>query len=672
MNSLINCLLRTSLERGQRRLPEPPESKIKFIIFSPLSLLQELFSTLANLSFHLLGGFLIFCTDRDVSFQLRFCAGRSHHDGAVIFQQELEHIGLGQTTQTGSVVQQLHDLLATKLLDVSPERLHNVLHLGKTSAAVELVAVQGVQAVAIGLVQFIQLVQQADALGGIVAEHLADHVGTIHAVLVADVGAGQITIAFLKAEHIAICLAMLFQLANLLADKLEAGQHIDGTQAVMSSNLLAHIHGDDRLDHNRVGRHLAVLYTLAANVVQQQHTGLVAGQQLILACLVLDSDAHTVTVGVGCQQQVGIALLGILHAQCHSFLDLRVRVRAGQEVAIRLLLLLDHRDVAVAHLLQGASHRLQTGAIQRAVHDGHILINLFTKQNRLTLDLFHEGGVDLIRDVLDAAVCHACFKITGLDVCKDIQFFNLRQNFRSSLSGDLAAVRTVDLIAVILARVVRSRHHDTCGGVQITGRKRHGRNRHQDRPDIDLNTIGCEHARCHLCKHIALDAAVIADGHRRLCEVLFQIISQTLRSFRYGVDVHPIGACANYATQTTGAKSKITIKSILNFCIIHRFQFSGNICIRSCIHQPSLVFFFNIHNSFTPLKVSLYLCTHPYGWYFFFPMLLTRLSVFLCCRIQLPQQSCFLLHTTSIEYTRLYSSIAEVLLYIIEPRIPLQ
>ena len=51
----------------------------------------------------------------------------------------------------------------------------------------------------------------------------------------------------------------------------------------------------------------------------------------------------------------------------------------------------------------------------------------------------------------------------------------------------------------------------------------------------------------------------------------------------------------------------------------------------------------------------------------------TRLSVFLCCRIQLPQQSyfaCFLLHKTSVEYTRLYFSIAKVLLYIIEPRIP--
>ena len=51
----------------------------------------------------------------------------------------------------------------------------------------------------------------------------------------------------------------------------------------------------------------------------------------------------------------------------------------------------------------------------------------------------------------------------------------------------------------------------------------------------------------------------------------------------------------------------------------------------------------------------------------------TRLSVFLCCRIQLPRQSycpCFLLHKISVKYTRLYFSIVEVLLYIIEPCIP--
>lgn len=53
-------------------------------------------------------------------------------------------------------------------------------------------------------------------------------------------------------------------------------------------------------------------------------------------------------------------------------------------------------------------------------------------------------------------------------------------------------------------------------------------------------------------------------------------------------------------------------------------------------------------------------------------MVRIRLSVFLYCRIQLPQQSyfpCFLLYKTSVEYTRFYFSIAEVLIYTVEPRI---
>ena len=41
-----------------------------------------------------------------------------------------------------------------------------------------------------------------------------------------------------------------------------------------------------------------------------------------------------------------------------------------------LLLLLDHRDVGVAHLLQGAGHRLQAGTVQRAIHNSHVLVDL--------------------------------------------------------------------------------------------------------------------------------------------------------------------------------------------------------------------------------------------------------------------------------------------------------
>lgn len=40
-------------------------------------------------------------------------------------------------------------------------------------------------------------------------------------------------------------------------------------------------------------------------------------------------------------------------------------------------------------------------------------------------------------------------------------------------------MRCIDLITVVLAGVVRSRDHDTRRSVQIAGRKRHSRHRHE-------------------------------------------------------------------------------------------------------------------------------------------------------------------------------------------------
>lgn len=66
------------------------------------------------------------------------------------------------------------------------ELLHDFLHLGKTGVTIKLVAVQGVQGIAIVLVKFVQLVQKADALGDIVAEHFADQASTVDAILIPD------------------------------------------------------------------------------------------------------------------------------------------------------------------------------------------------------------------------------------------------------------------------------------------------------------------------------------------------------------------------------------------------------------------------------------------------------------------------------------------------------
>ena len=131
--------------------------------------------------------------------------------------------------------------------------------------------------------------------------------------------------------------------------------------------------------------------------------------------------------------------------------------------------------------------------------------------------------------------------------------------------------------------------------MQIAGRKGHGRNRHQDRPDVDLDAIGGKHPSGDFCKHIALDAAVVTDGYRRLGIVLLQIVRQTLRSLCHGIDVHPVGACADDAAQTARAKGEVTIECVLDFCIIQRLQFCHYIGIGGGICQPAFVFLFNIH-----------------------------------------------------------------------------
>ena len=52
----------------------------------------------------------------------------------------------------------------------------------------------------------------------------------------ADVGAGQVAVAFLKAKHITVCLALLFQLADLLT--MDMGEQIATHYGLRTINVL--------------------------------------------------------------------------------------------------------------------------------------------------------------------------------------------------------------------------------------------------------------------------------------------------------------------------------------------------------------------------------------------------------------------------------------------------
>ena len=50
--------------------------------------------------------------------------------------------------------------------------------------------------------------------------------------------------------------------------------------------------------------------------------------------------------------------------------------------------------------------------------------------------------------------------------------------------------------------------------------------------------------------------------------MLLDIVCKTLRSLTYSVLVHSVGTCSDYPAKSTGTKFKLSIESILNFCLI--------------------------------------------------------------------------------------------------------
>lgn len=93
-----------------------------------------------------------------------------------------------------------------------------------TALALKGEAAQRVAVVAELLVQRLDGVQQRLSLLGVPGRCFTDKQRGIDGVLVADVCAGQVAVALLKAEDIAVGAALGFQPADLFTDELKAGQ----------------------------------------------------------------------------------------------------------------------------------------------------------------------------------------------------------------------------------------------------------------------------------------------------------------------------------------------------------------------------------------------------------------------------------------------------------------
>jgi 23S rRNA-/tRNA-specific pseudouridylate synthase len=95
---------------------------------------------------------------------------------------------------------------------------------------------------------------------------------------------------------------------------------------------------------------------------------------------------------------------------------------------------------------------------------------------------------------------------------------------------------------------------------------------------VSIDGAVCRKADTQLDEHtaaVALDGVPLAGAYRKFVYIML-----------------------NKPEGVVSAKVKVTVEGILDFGIVQRFQFGGNIGICRCISKPSLIFFFDVHLNF--------------------------------------------------------------------------
>ena len=318
----------------------------------------------------------------------------------------------------------------------------------------------------------------------------------------------------------------------------------------MCGNGVGQRSGHDGLDCHRILGHGALFNAACADVVQQQSAHFIAGYQLIAAIRALHGDAHTIRIGVGGQHQICTGLGGQIQTQLQSLKDLGVGVGAGGEVAVGILLLGHDGDVGDAHIVQHMGDRHQTGTVQRAVHQLQAGSLAQARAHLTSLNGVVQSLFAVIAHKADQALLHALSKGNVLCAGENVGLLDLIVDDGSSVIGHLAAVRAVGLVAVVLGRVVG------------------------------------------LGKNIALQAAVVADGHGLGAFLGLDPVCQALRSLTDDINIHTVGASAQNAAQTSRAKLQSHRKAVLDLFVISLDlgQFRLQICVFQIGSHPALIF----------------------------------------------------------------------------------
>ena len=151
-----------------------------------------------------------------------------------------------------------------------------------------------------------------------------------------------------------------------------------------------------------------------------------------------------------------------------------------------------------------------------------------------------------------------------MDIREGINTVDLLLNGCGGLRRDLAAVRTVDLVAVVFGWIVTCRDDNAAARAKIAHRERERGRRHQAGINVHANAVCGKNTRRGLGKKTGVDAAVVGDGDGGGGKMRLEIIGIALRGLADGENIHAVRARAEHAAQSAGAEGKVTVKAVLD------------------------------------------------------------------------------------------------------------
>ncbi len=132
------------------------------------------------------------------------------------------------------------------------------------------------------------------------------------------------------------------------------------------------------------------------------------------------------------------------------------------------------------------------------------------------------------------------------------------------LERDLAAVGTVDLVAVVGGGVVARRNAHARPAAVIAHRPAQRGCRLQARIEIGGHAVGGKHTRGLAREARRADAAVVGNGAAQRQSRRLEVSGKSLRRAADNVNIHAVRARAEHAAQSAGAEGKVTVKAVLD------------------------------------------------------------------------------------------------------------